>query len=489
MTQSGLRDRSRLFAVLVVGAVTLWRAALLAFDSPLLSFDEAQYWAWAQTLQLGYYSKPPMVAWAIAATTALCGEGEGCIKAGSLVAHTGTAILLGLLGRRLFGPWVGAWSAVLWTTLPAVSLSAMMITTDPFLLFFWAAALLALVEAAEAGPGVNRWWVALGLCFGLGLLAKYAMVLFLLGLVLWLVTTPERRRLARGPGLWTAVVLGLLVYAPNALWNAANGFVSFKHTRDNAHLAGTLFHPGKLAEFAAGQFGVFGPLLFAGLLAAMVGAYRGRDGRERLLASFTVPLLAIMAVEALLSRANANWTAPAFVAGTVLVAAWGVHRAPLLLKASLALHLAGAAVLYDLDGVRRLAGLPDSAKYDPQKRIKGWDQVGARVSELLAERPGARLLADERKVIATLTYYVRPHPLDAVKWNGDGRIHDHFDQVSRLEPGPGEYVYVTEQDSEPTSLLNCFDGAERLPDIVVPVHADYGRRLMAWRLSGFRGYK
>jgi 4-amino-4-deoxy-L-arabinose transferase-like glycosyltransferase len=487
MTPAGLRDRSFLFAALVVGAVTLWRAALLAFDAPLVSFDEAQYWAWAQTLQLGYYSKPPMVAWAIAATTAVCGEAGGCIKAGSAIAHTGTAVLLFLLGRRLFGPKVGAWSAMLWATLPAVSLSAVMITTDPFLLFFWAAALLALVEAAETGPGVNHWWLVLGLSFGLGLLAKYAMVLFLLGLALWLATTPERRRLARGAGLWTAVAVGLLVYAPNAVWNALNGFVSFKHTRDNAHLGGSLFHPGKLAEFAAGQFGVFGPLLFAGLLAALVAAYRGRDERPRLLAAFTVPLLAIMAAEALLSRANANWTAPAFVAGTVLVAAWGCRHAGWLLKASLALHLVGAAVLYDLDGARRLAGLPDSARYDPEKRLKGWDVVGEKVAAALADHPGARLLADERKVIATLTYYVRPHPFDAVKWNGDGRIHDHFDQVASLRPGPGDYVYVTENDT-PEAVTSHFAKAERLPDIVVPVHADYGRRLSVWALSGFRGY-
>jgi len=56
-----------------------------------------------------------------------------------------------------------------------VSLSAMIITTDPFLLFFWALALLCLVEARRLGPGANRWWWALGLAFGLGLLAKYAM--------------------------------------------------------------------------------------------------------------------------------------------------------------------------------------------------------------------------------------------------------------------------------------------------------------------------
>ncbi len=62
--------RACALALALIVFVTLARCALLAFDPPNLSFDEAQYWAWAQSIQLGYYSKPPMVAWAIAATTA-----------------------------------------------------------------------------------------------------------------------------------------------------------------------------------------------------------------------------------------------------------------------------------------------------------------------------------------------------------------------------------------------------------------------------------
>ena len=27
--------------------------------------DEAQYWVWSQNLNLGYYSKPPLLAWLI----------------------------------------------------------------------------------------------------------------------------------------------------------------------------------------------------------------------------------------------------------------------------------------------------------------------------------------------------------------------------------------------------------------------------------------
>ncbi len=477
--------RARALALALIAFVTLARCALLTFEPPNLSFDEAQYWAWAQTIQLGYYSKPPMVAWAIAATTALFGDGEGAVKLGSTLAQGAAAALLFLLGRALFGGRLGAWSGAAWITMPAVSLSAVMITTDPFLLVFWAAALLALVEAPRRGAGFNRWWLALGVAFGLGLLSKYAMAFFLGCLALWLLWDRAARPLLRMPGLWLGLGLGVLIYLPNLLWNAANGFVSYAHTKDNANLRGDLFNPDKLAEFVVGQFGVFGPILMVGLLLGFVAAFRrGADSRLRLLASFSLPVLAVMTTESLLSRANANWTAPAFVSGTVL-ACWALARwRPVLLKASLALHVVIMAGMYHLDDARRVVDF----KFDPQKRIKGWDQVGEQVAAVLAAHPGARLLADERKVLATLIYYVRPHPFDAVKWNPSGKVRDHYDQTTRLEPGPGTLIYVTEQPDLPGDMNGRFARAERLADIVVPLHHDYARRLAVWRLSGFAGY-
>lgn len=497
--------RATLLAFGLIAAVTLWRVAILAVDSPNLSFDEAQYWAWAQHIQLGYYSKPPMVAWAIAATTALFGDGEGAVKLGSTLAHSGTAIVLVLLGRALFAGCaigdsaaraigdsaaraIGAWAGVAWLTLPAVSLSAMIITTDPFLLFFWALALLCLVEARRIGPRPNRWWVMLGLAFGLGLLSKYAMAFFALSLGLWLAWDRAARPLAKAPGLWLAGGLGLLVYAPNAAWNAANGFVSYAHTKDNANLGATLFNPDKLAEFVGGQFVVAGPIMMVALLAGLVAACRRQaDSRVRMLASFTLPVLTVMTAESFLSRANANWTAPAYVAGILLAVAM-LARRPAWLAASLALHLMVAGGLYNLDRLRAAFGLADSARYDPEKRIKGWDEIGRQVSAILAAHPGARLLADERKALATLTYYVRPHPFDAVKWNPSGAIHDHFDQTTRLDPGAGPWIYVTERPGAGGAMANHFARMDRLGDIRIDVHADYRRTVTVWRLDGFTGY-
>ena len=67
-------------AVLLAAGLTVVRLVAL-FRTPLELYpDEAQYWLWSRTLDFGYYSKPPVIAWAIWATTAIGGDGEAWVR-------------------------------------------------------------------------------------------------------------------------------------------------------------------------------------------------------------------------------------------------------------------------------------------------------------------------------------------------------------------------------------------------------------------------
>ena len=69
--------------VLALIITVLIRWAVLLLSDLQLHGDEAQYWAWSENFEFGYFSKPPLIAWIIGATTTLCGQGEGCIRAAS----------------------------------------------------------------------------------------------------------------------------------------------------------------------------------------------------------------------------------------------------------------------------------------------------------------------------------------------------------------------------------------------------------------------
>src|ERR1700756_1089409 len=150
-----------------VGAITMFRLLWLALQPADLFPDEAQYWVWSQKLALGYYSKPPLVAWLIALTTGLCGDSEFAVRLSAPLLHAGAAVFVYSIGARLYDRRVGFWSALAYASLPGVSVSAFIISTDAPPLLFWAAALYAFIRAREEGKW--SWWTAVGLAAGLGL--------------------------------------------------------------------------------------------------------------------------------------------------------------------------------------------------------------------------------------------------------------------------------------------------------------------------------
>ncbi|RYG00101.1 MAG: hypothetical protein EON94_10125, partial [Caulobacteraceae bacterium] len=99
LSAHGFDDHWRAVLLITV-ALTIVRLVTL-FASPLELYpDEAQYWLWSRTLDWGYYSKPPMVAWLIWTTTAIGGDAEPWVRLSSPLLHAGTTLCVYGIGRR-----------------------------------------------------------------------------------------------------------------------------------------------------------------------------------------------------------------------------------------------------------------------------------------------------------------------------------------------------------------------------------------------------
>jgi hypothetical protein len=467
-------------------AITAFRVLWLALQPADLYPDEAQYWFWAQHPALGYYSKPPLVAWLIALTTGLLGDSEFAIRLSAPLLHAGTAIFVYAIGTRLYDSRIGLWSALAYASLPGASISAFIISTDAPLLLLWAAALYAFIKAREdSGRG---WWLAVGFACGLGLLAKYAMFYWIFSASGYVLLVRTERRHLRP--LLTAIGVALLIYSPNFWWNWNNGFVSYIHVKDNAGLDEALIHPDAFFEFFGSQFAVLGPLFFAGLIALAASPRTLAEPPARLLAFFALPTLTMMLVVSFLSRANANWAAPAFVSATVLVVAWALRRGwRKLVVFSIALHLAAVAALFTGRDALMAFGVELPAKYDPLARLRGWRELGATVGAALEAHPGFTLFADDRETLAALIYYVHPHPFDAVKWKLKGGLaKDQWELANGLPQHRGEnFLLVSEHNLIP-EMSPSFAAIDRLQPIVIQVEPGVSRSYTLYLARGFTGY-
>ena len=159
---------------IVLGAALL-RLAVNGPGMVPIHFDEAQYWAYGHELAAGHFSKPPLVGWLIWLTTGLIGDTTFAVRIGTVLSHAAVAWFVFLAGRRLFDGRTGFWAAAGYTLAPGVTASAMIMSTDPVLMAFWAIALWAWIRAGEDG---RYWWLVMGAAIGLGLLAKYTMIAF-----------------------------------------------------------------------------------------------------------------------------------------------------------------------------------------------------------------------------------------------------------------------------------------------------------------------
>jgi 4-amino-4-deoxy-L-arabinose transferase-like glycosyltransferase len=435
-----------------IALVTLWRLALLPFDSADLFVDEAQYWSWGQELAWGYYSKPPLIGWILRASTEIGSDAAFWIRLPMPLIHAATAVVVALIGRSRFGGRVGGIAGFGFASMPGVAVGSLLVSTDTPMLLCFALATLALLRLA--GRPSLGWAVALGAAVGVGLLAKYAMIYFPLCAALALLVVPEARIAKRDAAV--AAALALAILAPNLVWNAGNDFATVQHTAYNADWEGGALNFAGLAEFVGGQFGVAGPGLFAAYLAGL-GRIR-RSPPARWLAAMSLPVFAVVSVQALASEANANWAAAGHVAAVVLAAAVLAPR-PRLLAAALAINLAIALAL------------PVAAVFADRWRIGDGNLVLARwVGQAAASRHAAEIaraegldaiVSDSRTLLADMVYTLRDSGLAVYAVPPEGFPQHHYAQKHPLPPGPGEVLYVTRSADGP----ECRDAAVQFAEV------------------------
>ena len=485
--EQATRYRNR--AVVLILGLLAFRLLVLVLLPSGLHGDEAQYWAWAQALDWGYYSKPPMVAWVIAATTAVFGDAEWAVRLASPMFHAGTAWLCFLSTRQLFGAQAGFWAAALYILMPGVSLSSSIISTDAVLLFWVALAVYAWVRVR--GGGGWMWTITLGAAVGLGLLSKYAM-LFLLPALLFAALLESRTRAALlGTRGLVAALTALLVVSPNLVWNARNDFATVGHTGDNANMGdGAGLYPAEWLEFFGSQFGVFGPITFALLLVALLAVRRPASDAQRparrVLAVAVLTPLVVISVQALLSRANANWTAVAFGVAPVLLAGWAV-----LSPARMRVLAAGVALNAVLAVVPPLVLLSPSLTDElgfanSVKRQRGWPQTVQLIEAELARGDYAAVAVDQRLLFYALDY----NGLDAAPlfiWRFEPRITNHAEFTRALPEGSEDVLLVSHFESYAPYFAADFDTLTPIATREVELGGGKVRRLRFYRASGYNG--
>jgi hypothetical protein len=471
--------------VFLLLALALLRVIGLHTSVVDLFYDEAQYWAWGRDLAFGYYSKPPLLAWIIAASEQVCGSGEACVRIASPLFYFATSLVVYAIADELYGKQAAFWSALAFALATGVSFSARIISTDVPLLFCWSVALLAYLKLLTTPSW--RWTAVFGIALGFGMLAKYAMVYF--GFCMLAAASWDRaaRDLLWRPQTWIAFAIALLLLAPNIYWNITNEFATLRHTGDNLTGAGWSLRPLASLLFLGSQFGVMGPLIFGAFLVLVAYAIRDKVGlQDKLMLAFAIPPVALVAALAVFRGANPNWAAPAAVSMTILVVAWWLrHGGWRWLAASLGIALAVQIAMLIGDAYADRVSIPGlGRKSDIYQRTLGWRMLGDNVARLAREAGAQTVAAEGRPEVAALTYYLRDTRYPVVSWPRDEEARSYFDMEQAINDNAPEPVLLITDCKSTARLERFYAQVITLPEVRLRPGPNARRKYQVFKLSG-----
>ena len=224
--------------LLIFGVAVAHILYLFSANALDLAPDEAHYWDWSRHLDWSYYSKGPLVAYLIRGSCELFGplsmQWAGnlmpairipAVLCGSLLLVSVYVLTVQVVQRE----GLALCTVCVALTLPIITAGSTLMTIDSPYTCCWGWALV-LCHHAIFSRSAWAWW-ATGIVVGVGILAKYTMVLFLPSVALFLLTTPAYRKQLYRPGFWIMSVLAALSSLPILIWNSQNHWVTFRHVQ------------------------------------------------------------------------------------------------------------------------------------------------------------------------------------------------------------------------------------------------------------------
>jgi undecaprenyl-diphosphatase len=500
----------------LIAATFVGHLLYIAVWSPIdLSGDEAYYWEWSRRLDIGYYSKGPLIAYLIRASSAIFGDTVLGVRFPTLILSAASSGMTYWLAGRLLGSAKAALIAVgLLHLIPFSVARGVLMTIDSPLFFFWAAATcMAYLAMFEE----RRWaWGAMGLCVGLGVLTKFSMGLWLIGLAAWPLIDERSRRWLRTR--WPYLMLGIigLCALPVVVWNFRHGWVTVHHVADNAALRGTWnFSWANVLDFWTGQLGVVGPVLFPLFVLSIWQALAGRvapEHRRAIHFMLCIGLGMVLSIFMASLRTNpgANWVCPAYftlvmAAAVVFRERWSSSRAWRgAIVAAVMINGLLLCLAYQSEWIYRPAmALADVlnkpihvAALDPTARVKGLEELGKRVSREAMAADDSFILAHDYSTTALLAFYVKGQPrtycvgpyLSDPKHQQALSQYDLWDDRRLDQSGlvGRSAIYVGPMTDE---LREAFESVRALEPVVVERRGVKLRTISLWRCRGFKGMR
>jgi 4-amino-4-deoxy-L-arabinose transferase-like glycosyltransferase len=414
-----------------------------------LAPDEANYWQWGRYLAWGYHDQSPMIGWAIGLSTYFLGNTELAVRLPSIIAIAVAALYLVSMAARWVDSRAAFHAALITQAILLLNVGGLLATPDGLQAAAWAGAAYHVARAYEN----NSWaqWLTSGLWFGVGLLSKYTMIIFLLAVFGYGLFSPLHRRRLASIRPYVGGLIGVLMFMPVVIWNAANGWNSLRHV---SHLGGSdealAIHWAFFGDYLASQAGLLSPIVFILILmgwgAVILKRYPPGNWIYSYLLYASLPMFAFFALLSLHSRVYGNWPGAGYLTAVVLMAAFYGGKPRMILaknKQSWGRRLYFWAVgssyaltaLVLVQTVWPVLPLPVSMDRTAVE-LGGWRELGLKTYDLVQTMPHPRhtfIFGLDYQMASELAFYTptKPRTVSINRWSRPN-VYDYWWQDKDL---------------------------------------------------------
>lgn len=398
----------RLWAWLSLKACAM--VALILYAGIGLGPDEAQYWTWSRSLDWGYYSKPPGIAWQIWMGSKAFGQTEWGVRSLSIVFAFFQAWAVYLLALRAgLRTQTAFWSGILMAFTPLGLLGSLFAVTDGGFILCWTGACIVVISALQQKRPPNPFfvggWVLAGALFKWPI---YLFWLFYLCCRHWYFREQKIVKMVQG------VLFSLLGLLPSAGWNATHEWATFRHV--SATLQGGSVHQagGNLGAFLGSQAALISPILFILLLMSLWQWFRQRKQLSAPLficGFITAAILGGMGVVSAFQKVQGNWILFVYPTGLVLLGWYAFEQLPKCIrwvKIGLGFSVILTMAVLFLPALytnSELAPYAMGYRLNPLKHTMGWMNLQAALTKEGYRDDTHFLVSDKYQTTSILSFY------------------------------------------------------------------------------------
>ena len=496
-----MKNKYTVLFLVLLAALFIAKMVYIGWGPLDLAPDEAHYWDWSRHPDISYYSKGPFIAYNILAGTWLgdllgfCPPNQAFwVRFPAVISALLLGIISWLLAQRLWRDRrIAFWAVLLLAGIPIYAVGSILMTIDNPLMLFWAVYILLVFMAVDRDQG--KYWYGAGFALGLGILSKYTMLVMIPCVLGYLISNKQHRKWLRRKEFLGGLIISLLFLLPILIWNVDNNWVGLKHLLGQAGTgAGSTggWFSSHIGEFVGMQLVVVSPIIFVFIVIAFIKAVSPagrwpagcRDWRFRFLWWLGAPLGVLYLILSLHKACQANWPAPAYFTGILLLVA--LFPRSRWLKAGIALGFILWILLFSLPFI---SGIPN--KWDPTVRLRGWQELGkevGRVGDDLGSSGPYFIFSDTYQITSELAFYVPGQPKTyCVNTGRRMNQYDLWQDFSRLKGLNAVYVKHRDQGLEP-QIEGAFKSYQKLPLFHI---RQYGRQIHCYSIFlcyGFKGF-